>query len=150
VSGRRRQQGLAIVEATLALPVLLLVMMPIVEIGRAFVQYAELSHRVRAATRHVAELALSGTTGVPVITAELATAATNLVVYGSTAANGGVTIPGLSSDEVVVTLTTDNQVNVSVTHPYQSLVAGLLPGLGFGSDIVTSITMTMTSTQRPL
>ena len=88
MTARRRQRGLAIVEATLALPVLLVVMMPIVEIGRAFVQYAELSHRVRAATRYAAELALTGTTGVPVITAELATAATNLVVYGSTAAGG--------------------------------------------------------------
>ena len=150
MTARRRQRGLAVVEATLALPVLLVVMMPIVEIGRAFVQYAELSHRVRAATRYVAELALSGTTGVPVITAELATAATNLVVYGSTVVGGPVTIPGLSSAEVTVSLTADNQVNVAVTHPYQSLVAGLLPGLGFGADIVTAITMTMTATQRPL
>lgn len=145
-----RQRGLAIVEAAITLPVLLLVLLPIAEIGRAFVQYAELSHRVRTAARHVAGLALSGTTGVPQIPAELATAATNLVVYGSMAASGNVTIPGLTAAQVTVALTADNQVEVAVVHPYQSLIGGVLPGLGYGPDIVTAVTMTMTATQRPL
>ena len=88
---QRTQRGLAIVEAALSLPVLTLLLLPVVEIGRAFVQYSELSHRVRAATRHVAEHALDGTTGVPVIDAALRAEAINLVVYGSSVANGTTT-----------------------------------------------------------
>ena len=145
---QRTQRGLAIVEAALSLPVLTLLLLPVVEIGRAFVQYSELSHRVRAATRHVAEHALDGTTGVPVIDAALRAEAINLVVYGSSVANGTTTIPGLSTAEVDVTLRADGQVSVS--HPYQSLVGGILPGVGFGSNVSAAITMLADATMRPL
>jgi len=147
---QRTQRGLAIVEAAPSLPVLTLLLLPVVEIGRAFVQYSELSHRVRAATRHVAEHALDGTTGVPVIDAALRAEAINLVVYGSSVANGTTTIPGLSTAEVDVTLRADGQVRVSVSHPYQSLVGGILPGVGFGPNVSTAITMLADATMRPL
>jgi hypothetical protein len=87
---------------------------------------------------------------VPVIDAALRAEAINLVVYGSSVANGTTTIPGLSTAEVDVTLRADGQVRVSVSHPYQSLVGGILPGVGFGPNVSTAITMLADATMRPL
>ena len=44
----------------------------------------------------------------------------------------------------------DGQVRVSVSHPYQSLVGGILPGVGFGPNVSTAITMLADATMRPL
>ena len=74
-----RQRGLALTEAAIALPILLLVLVPVGEVVRAFVQYSILAHHTRSAVRYVAERAINDTTGVPAISAELAAAAADKI-----------------------------------------------------------------------
>lgn len=145
-----RQRGLALVEATIAIPILVLLLIPVGEIVRAFVQYSTLSHSARNAVRYVAEHAISDTTGVPVITAELTAAARNLVVYGAPIALTSPMIPGLTVSEVSVpVIRADGNVEISVIHPYQSLLplGGVLPLLGLS---LKDIPLTVTYSQRPL
>jgi hypothetical protein len=46
---RHGQRGLALVEAAIVLPLLLLLLLPVVEFGRAFIQYSTLAHHGRRA-----------------------------------------------------------------------------------------------------
>lgn len=150
----RTPRGMALVEAAIALPLVLLLLIPVGEITRVFVQYSVLAHHTRSAVRYVAERAISNTTGKPVITPALAAAAQNIVVYGTPAGGSDPVIPGLSIAEVSPpVITAGGDVLLSVTHPYQSMLqlGGRLPGLGFAADLtLEDLPMTVTYTMRPL
>jgi Flp pilus assembly protein TadG len=151
---RHRQRGLALVEAAIAIPIVLLLLIPVAEIVRAFVQLSTLSHQTRSAVRYLAENAVSDTTGVPVLTADLIAKARNLVVYGSP--DGGTTpaFPGLTTSEVMTpVITSEGNISLTVTHPYQSLLqlGGRLPGFGYGADMtLKNLPLTVTYSMRPL
>jgi len=150
---RRSAHGIAAIEMAIVLPLVLLLVLPIGELGRAYYQYSRLSHRVQAAARHVAENALSGTTGVPGVSASLRLQAQNIVIYGTPVAGSAAAVPGLAPDGVQVTVSPGGLVSVGLVtpYPYQSLVGGLLPALGFGTDIdTTSIRLRPTAVMRVL
>jgi Flp pilus assembly protein TadG len=148
------QRGMALVEAAIALPLLLLLLIPVGEITRLFVQYSTLAHHTRSAVRHVAERAINDTTGKPVITPGLTAAARNIIVYGTPGGGGEPLFPGLSIDQVSPpVITAEGNVRLSVTHPYRSLLqlGGRLPGLGFAADLtLKDMPLTVTYTMRPL
>lgn len=154
MSAPRRQRGLALTEAAIALPLTLLVMIPVGEVVRAFYQYSVLAHQTRSAVRYVAERAIDDTTGVPIISAQLAAAAQNIVVYGSPVANGTAVLPGLTVSQVTPpVITTGGDVFITVTYRYQSMLplGGRLPAFGFGSDItMADLPLTVSYTMRPL
>lgn len=150
---RNAIDGIAMLEMAIVLPIVLMLMLPIGEIGRAYYQYSRLSHRVHAAARHVAENALAGTSGVPTITDQLRLEAQRLVVYGTPSGLGTPVVPGLATSAVDVSITPTGLVRVQLLapYPYQSLVGGLLPMFGFGDDISTAtITFNPETTVRPL
>ncbi|MEO7775785.1 MAG: TadE/TadG family type IV pilus assembly protein, partial [Steroidobacteraceae bacterium] len=99
---RRRQTGLALVEFTLCVPVLLLVMCATAEVGRAFTHYSRLAHSVRDAVRHVAGLAIPNGTGVLNPSATTISQARNLAVFGNTAGTGTPVLPGLTVGQIIV------------------------------------------------
>lgn len=148
------QQGLALVETAIALPILILLMIPVGELVRAFVQYSLMAHHTRSALRYVAERAVIDTTGLPVISADLTLAAKNIVVYGGPVATATPAFPGLSVLEVSApVVTADGNIFLTVTHPYQSLLpfGGRIPGLKYGADImINNLPLTVSYTMRPL
>lgn len=160
----RKARGLALVETALALPLLLLLLVATVEVGRAFVQYSVLAHHVHAAARYLAERALDGTTGVPNIdrvdpdaqaAGEVTTIrelARRLLVFGTPCA-GGSTCP--SSAEVLPDLgaaTIDLEivgidVQARARYDYQPLLVGALPNwLGISDAFFFDVRVRM----RPL
>lgn len=149
-----RQRGLALVEATIALPIVLLLLIPVGEVVRAFVQYNILAHHMRSAVRYTAERAIDDTTGVPAISAALAAAARNIAVYGSPVANGSPVLPGLTLAEVSPpVITAGGDVFMTATHRYKSALSlgGRLPAFGFGDDLtLADRPLTVSYTMRPL
>lgn len=123
-------RGIAAVETAIVLPLLLLLVIAVGEVGRAFIQYSRLAHRVQTAARFVAENAYQGTTGIPVLTEAVATQARNLVAYGSTSVSGLPSVPGLLPGAVVVTVDSSGIVSVSVDYEYQFVASNLLPSFG--------------------
>jgi Flp pilus assembly protein TadG len=132
---RVRITGLAVVEAAIVLPLLLLLMLAVGEVGRAFIQYTLLSHRVTAAARFVADNAYQGTTGVPTLTNAVASQARNLVIYGTTVNSSFPAVPGLLPNMVEVAVSAVGIVTVSVTYNYRPVVGDTLPTFGLGDDI---------------
>lgn len=146
-----RERGIAVVETAVVLPLLLLIFLAVGELGRAFIQYTRLVHRGHAAARHVAENALSGTTGIPDLPAALLNEARNLVIYGVPVAAGTPAVPGLNASNVSVTVDTAGIVRVQMTYPYQPIVGTLLPAFGFGPGIaVGAITLRPATSLRAL
>lgn len=151
---RYPQRGLALVEAAIAIPLVLVLLIPMAEIVRAFVQLSTLSHNTRSAVRYLAEYAITDTTGVPVISSELTATAKNLVVYGSPVTGSAPAFPGLTVEEVLTpVVTAEGNISLTVTHPYQSMLplGGSIPFFGYGTTIsLYHIPLTVTYTMRPL
>jgi hypothetical protein len=150
-TSRRRSRGLATVEAVVTLPLLLLLMLVAVEIGRTFVQYTTLASAVRNASRHVAAHAMLGTTQTVWISPQILTSARNLVVYGNEAGTGSPRLPGLVPGQVTVRDAGGNNIEVSVTYPYQPLFGPNLRTFGAGSgSLPTAYNMRIDVTMRAL
>ena len=148
---RQPPKGLAVIEMAIILPILILLTLAAGEFGRAFIQYSRLSHRVQSAARFVAENALQGTTGVALLTSTVNTQARNLVVYGTPSVGTTPAVPGLSPDDVVVTVTPDGVISVSIDYAYEPVIGEVFPAFGFGEDIATAaISMKPKSVMRAL
>jgi hypothetical protein len=132
---KRREKGVALTEFALALPMLLIVMLPILEFGRAYYQYNTVAKSVRQAARYLSVR----TPGVDVDKAR------NIVVYGNPAGTGTPLVPGLSLSNVPTpTWSTTgsypilNTVTVTVTgYTFVPLVKGVswiaFDDIAFGS-----------------
>jgi len=148
---RQPPKGLAVIEMAIILPILILLTLAAGEFGRAFIQYSRLSHRVQSAARFVAENALQGTTGVALLTSTVHTQARNLVVYGTPSVGTTPAVPGLSPDDVVVTVTPEGVISVSINYAYKPVIGEVFPAFGFGEDIETAaISMNPKSVMRAL
>lgn len=148
------QQGLAMVELTLTAPLLLLLLYVIAEFGNALYQYALLADAARNADRYLGSHAIADSSGVPTITAPLASATRNLVVYGNTAGTGRSLLPGLAVRQVTVAIQTDaggaRDVTVSVAYPYLSLLGGSIPNFVSAGRMNSAFTLNVFTSMRPL
>jgi Flp pilus assembly protein TadG len=139
---KARQQGTAIVEFALILPLLLLLTMITTEFGRALYQYNTIVKSLRDATRY-----LSIQTPNTKITE-----AKNLVVFGNIAGTGQALVPGLTVTQVATPtwqlVGSDpliNTVKITVTgYTFHSLFTSVF-GITFGDITYGDISATMRS-----
>jgi len=144
------QKGVAIVEFTVTLPLLLLLIFVTVEFGRAFMQYNTLTKAIRDGVRFVASEAILGQTGMVVIDASLLTRAQNLVVYGNVAGTGEPALPGFAAADVtVVPGTNPGDVSIRAAYAYQPVFFSL-PMFGLGPDLNPAYTFRAGATVRAL
>jgi Flp pilus assembly protein TadG len=147
------QRGFAMVEFTIAAPVLLFLMCGTVEFGQYLIQYSTLNDSVRNAARYVAGAALDSTGALLQTGGAWGTIVThgqNLAVHGNIAGTGAALLPGLTSGQITVTqnAATDN-ITVTAAYPYQSVFGALMPTF-MGGSIATNYTMTISTTMRAL
>lgn len=137
-----RQQGVALVEFALILPLLFIMMLITTELGRAYYQYDTLTKSVREAARYLSVRA----PGVDVDKAR------NIVVYGNPDGTGLPVAIGLSLSHVpnpiwgmVGSYPTLNTVTVSVTgYTFVPLIGNVF-GLAFDNITFSPIRATMRS-----
>lgn len=129
--------GIAAVEMVIVLPLILLLLTPVAEFGRAFIQYSRLSHRVHAGARFVADNAYQGSTGVPELTPAVRQQAVSLVLYGRTVSTGQdpLAVPELTADDLFIEVSSGGLVTLSADYTYRPMIAGLLPMFGFSDDL---------------
>ncbi|WP_223545501.1 TadE/TadG family type IV pilus assembly protein [Pseudomonas sp. A-B-19] len=151
---RQRQQGLAIVEFTLVLPVLLLLLLAFGEFGRMLYQYNVLLQASRDADRFVASQAWNSTLGMITLSDTLLTQTKNVAVYGVPANTGTAVVSGLTTGNVVVAAVGTDHVRVTITYTFCPVIGagnctGSLPGF-FGNQIALSIPLVATTVMRAL
>jgi Flp pilus assembly protein TadG len=139
---RKNQQGVAIVEFALLLPLLLIMSFTVIELGRALMHYNLIAKSTREAARYLS----MQTPGTKM------TEARNIVVYGNTSGTGSALVPGLSTsnvpdptwqpagaDPIITTVT----VQVS-NYTFQPLISSAF-NVTFGPINFSTITATMRS-----
>jgi len=151
---RQRQQGLAMVEFTLIMPVLLLLLLGFGEFGRMLYQYNLLLQASRDADRFVASQAWNSTLGAVAMSSTLLTQTKNVAVYGVPADTGTAVVSGLTTGNVVVAAVGTDHVRVTITYTFCPVIgagncAGSLPGF-FGSQIALGIPLVATTVMRAL
>ncbi|RON16649.1 TadE/TadG family type IV pilus assembly protein [Pseudomonas frederiksbergensis] len=148
------QQGLAMVEFTLVLPVLLLLLLTFGEFGRLLYQYNVLLQASRDADRFVASQAWNSTLGMVALSSTLQTQTKNVAVYGVPANTGTAVVSGLTTANVVVAAVGADHVRVTITYNFCPVIgggncSGAIPGF-FGSQIALSIPLVATTVMRAL
>jgi Flp pilus assembly protein TadG len=132
-----RQRGVAIIEFTIVLPILVVMLLAVAEIGRAFLQFNTLTRAVRDSARYVSANALNGASQTIDVssTAAVYSEAQNLVVYGNVGNSGTPLLPGLAPGNITIGNPggTDD-ITVTVTYNYQPMLGPIIPGLFFGAD----------------
>ncbi len=147
---RHKQFGAVVIEMVVVTPLLLLLVLGVSELGKAFVQHNTLNKSVRDGARQVAGLALLGTTGTVLITPDLISDARNLVVYGNVDGVGSPRLPALSIDHVSVSNAGNNLIMVQANYPYVPIVGPFLETFGLSSNPGLEITLTASITMRAL
>jgi len=138
----KRQQGTAMVEFALILPMLLILIFTVTELGRAFYQYNVLTKSVREAARYLSVRAA----GVDVDKAK------NILVYGKPGGGSSPVVPGLSLSNVPDPVWSSagafpafNTVTVSITGYRFTPLAASVFGIGFNNIVFSPIRATMRS-----
>jgi Flp pilus assembly protein TadG len=151
--GRAQQCGVAIIEFTIVLPILLVLMLVVAEIGRVFLQYNTLTRAVRDSARYVSANALNGASQTIDVsqTSAVYSAAQNLVVYGNVGTSGTALLNGLTSSNVTISNPAGTKdITVNVTYAYQPMLGAILPGLFYGSDLAATYPLQAQVTMRVL
>lgn len=94
---KSKQNGLAVVEATLVLPLLLLLVMAIGEFGRLLYQYNTLTRAVRSGAQLEVD---ANNIFDPVAKANREQRITNLILYGSITTGSKPRLPGMTSNDI--------------------------------------------------
>ncbi|MCP1441010.1 Flp pilus assembly protein TadG [Pseudomonas sp. GGS8] len=148
------QQGVALVEFTLVLPLLLLLLLSLGEFGRMLYQYNVLLQASRDADRFVASQAWDSTLGTISLSSTLLDQTKNVAVYGVPSAAGSAVVSGLTTANVAVSAVGTDHVRVTITYNFCPVIGsgncgGAIPGF-FGSQIALSIPLVATTVMRAL
>jgi Flp pilus assembly protein TadG len=146
---RSCQRGVAVVEFTIALPLLLFLLLATAEVGRVLSQYDTLTKSVRDASRYVAGKALNPA-GIVSISPQLSSETRNLLATGSIGGSGSPLLRGLSASNVTVTNAGNGYVSVSVSYAYTPMLGASLPTFGLGRPISLAIPLKATVVMRAL
>jgi len=147
---KRAQRGIAAIEMAITLPVLLLLLVGMAELGRAFYQYNTLNKSIRAAARYLSIEAIEGESKIMQLSSDKQAATRNLVVYSNTAGGGDPIVAGLDAGDVTVTQVDGSHFEVTVSFNYQPIFLRI-PTFGYSaSDVDTGLTLTASVTMRAL
>lgn len=138
------------VEFAIVLPLLLLLILGVAELGRAFMQYNILTKTVRDGARHLAQYAPFGSSGTLNINAQLELETKNLVVYGNSLGLDSPLLADFSTGQVTVLDAGSENVRVDASYPYQPLYGPALTTFGFGSSIPVGFTMQASVTMKAI
>lgn len=141
-------KGLAMVEFTIILPILLFLLLSILELGRAFFLYTELEKLSRDSTRYLINTIATGSSGNYHLNQIDIDNAKNLAVYGNINGGGDARLPFLKTEQVSVTLN-GSHVQVEIIYPFQP-VLNQLPNFFSGDAISLNFNMTSSYTMRML
>jgi Flp pilus assembly protein TadG len=146
---QNREQGVAIIEFTITLPLLLLLLFAGAEVGRLLYQYNTLTKSVEDGARYLASrvrYAQSNGT-LSDVTAD----AVDLVQSGTTIDGQPSLLPGtITVLPPQTTAPAPNQIIVTATYTYDPMIfPSSIPGFGFWNDVLLARTLTA-SVEMPI
>ncbi|MCE5992772.1 pilus assembly protein [Pseudomonas sp. KCA11] len=147
----QRQQGVAIVEFTITLPLLLLTLLAFGEFGRMLYQYNSLLQGSRDAARFVASQAWNSTLGKVEVSADLECMTKKVAVYGAPSAPP-CSLTGMPANitvQVAKVAGTSDHVQVTISSVFSPLVANGIPAF-IGGSTALNFPLVATTVMRAL
>ncbi|WP_028768882.1 TadE/TadG family type IV pilus assembly protein [Shewanella fidelis] len=145
---RKQQQGIAVIEFTLVLPILVLIIFTTVELGRLLFQYSELTRMARSGGRFIANTAIVNTTGTLPSTlsdanCDFCISKMKRVLLAGDTVNSASNLSGLTAADItVVEYPADSGVLVvSVSYDWTPLFSDKLQTFSFAEDIDISFNL---------
>ncbi|MGH8167660.1 MAG: TadE/TadG family type IV pilus assembly protein [Woeseiaceae bacterium] len=130
----RRQEGLALVETAICLPILLFLMLASAEVTNVFVQHNTLTKAVRDGARFAAGVSFNHGGKVFDLRPDIISDTKSIVVFGDTSGAGTAVLPNFTVGAVTVTGVAIETVEVRATYAYTGIIGSVLPAFGFGTD----------------
>ncbi len=144
-----RQKGIAALEFTLILPVMLLLIYATGEFGRLLYQYNVLTQLTRDAARYVTQ-PTSDTSGVVNLTDALISRTRNVLVYGKETVGTTPLLNGLSSSDITISEVSTGVIAISVNYNWTPILGDRMPTFGLGEDIDLSFNLRTEYAMRAL
>ena len=147
----QRQQGVAIVEFTITLPLMLLTLLAFGEFGRMLYQYNSLLQGSRDAARFVASQAWSSTLGKVEVSADLECMTKYVAVHGapSTPPCSLTGMPANTTEQVAKVAGTNDHVQVTISAVFSPLIASGIPAF-IGNGTALNFPLVATTVMRAL
>ena len=147
----RHQQGVAIVEFTITLPLLLLTLLAFGEFGRMLYQYNSLLQGSRDAARFVASQAWNSTLGKVEVSADLECMTKYVAVYGapSTPPCSLTGMPANTTVQVAKVAGTTDHVQVTISAVFSPMIANGIPAF-IGNSMTLNFPLVATTVMRAL
>ena len=138
---KQNQQGLAAIEMTLILPILLLLFFATAEFSRLLYQYNALTKVTRDASRYLASHHATDSSDVN---------ARRILNYGDLAGTSEI-LPDLAADTTGFDININGEfITVTVTYPWQPIFADTLPSFVSDASFDLSFPLVTTYTMRAL
>ncbi|MCL1144559.1 pilus assembly protein [Shewanella marinintestina] len=144
----KKQKGIAVIEFTLVLPILVLIIFLTVEFGRLLFQYSELTRMARSAGRFISNTAIVNTTGnLPAVLSDtncdFCISNMKRVLLSGDTLNTSSNLTGLTASNIsVVEFPADSGILVvNVSYDWTPLFAEKLQTFSFGEDIDLSFNL---------
>ena len=144
----KKQQGLAVVEFAIVVPVMLFLMMATAEFGRVFYHYNTLTKAVQTGARYASKPLLK-TSDLTNIDAAFKQRIQNFVVYGNESGAGTAVLDGLAASNTNVAISTDvanKTITVEAQYNYNFVVLDDLPFIGYILPTLTLKSSVVTDT----
>ncbi|MEH6626063.1 MAG: TadE/TadG family type IV pilus assembly protein [Motiliproteus sp.] len=150
-----KQRGMAVVEMTLVLPLLLLLFWGVSEVGRMLYLYNTLTQVQRDGARYLSSKAFFGQGEGAIIlidetSGENGDLTKNLIVYGNTLGTGTPLLKGFSTADVTLSIANPTHIQVDVVYTFTPLWGGTIPTFGYGTDIDVSFPLSSSLIMRAL
>ena len=145
---KKNQQGLAAIEMTLILPIMLLLFFATAEFGRLLYQYNALNKAVRDASRYILANSEFNSTNLVAVTEQTRSAARSLLIYGDL--NGTTAIlPNLAATTFSISVS-GKFITLTASYPWQPIFAETLPSFVSGNSFDLSFPLVTSYTMRAL
>jgi Flp pilus assembly protein TadG len=145
----RRERGAAIVEFTIALPLLMVLLLATAELGRMLSHYNTMTKSTRDSARFLAGSSRD-TSGVVAISDTVRDQARNLAVTGNINGTGGPLLPGFTISNVTVADAGAGYISVAISYSYVPMLGATLPLFGLGNDISLATPLKSTVVMKAL
>lgn len=128
---RSRSSGLAIVEFTIMLPLMLFLLLSTAEVGRFIYTYNALTKHAEVGARFLSRQALDGLQNVQLTGAKSAELK-NIVVYGNINGTGTPSVEYLTINDVSVAVSDGTFLQVNISYTYRPMFGNsiTIPGIG--------------------
>jgi Flp pilus assembly protein TadG len=132
----KKQRGLAAVECTIVMPLLLSLLLATAEFGRYMYTYNSLTKSMEGGLRYLTQYAIAGIGQTVQPAAARMAEARNIVVYGNVSGTGNSQIPDLDVTNVIVTTADTSFLEINIVNfTYTPMITRRLADSGLDLSI---------------